>query len=291
MPLDLSQFVIEQARSTAPIEWHAELPDHLSPSSISMFRRCPRQYQERYLHGRKERPGEAPVVGTAVHAGLERNFEQKIASHEDLPAVELLSWFSDVGWDTVLQLEQAKAGEEILWDTEPDKAMLRGRKMLAEYHGQIAPRIQPIGIEGKVEVDFNAPVPVIGRFDIERDTGVIDVKTGKRAQRKPKEAWRIQAAVYGEATGKPVEFHSVSASEEKMTVSIVTPLESEELLINPGPVERAVIRENVRLVAAEIALYMSLLGPDETWPTYGRFHDWACSYCGYRNDCPAWSES
>jgi len=296
MPLDISQFqieqqlLVEQARSAYPIEWHPQLPDHLSPSSISMFRRCPRQYQERYLHGRKERPAEAPVIGTAVHAGLEHNFAQKITSHEDLPAVELLTWFGDVGWPITLELEQAKAGEEVFWDSKPEQAKVRGAKMLAEYRETVAPRIQPTGIEGKVEVDFHAPVPVVGRFDIERETGVIDVKTGRKAKRKPQESWRIQAAVYGEATGKPVEFHSLSASPERGSVTIVTPLESEELLIAPGANERAVLRENVRLVAAEIALYMNLLGPDQTWPTYGRFHDWACGFCGFRNDCPAWSD-
>jgi hypothetical protein len=293
MSLDITQFrrMLPKAELVVDERWPSELPDHLSPSQIAMFRRCPRQYQERYIHGRKERPAEAPVIGTAVHAGLERNFEQKISSHEDLPAAELLAWFADVGWETTLEVEQAKGGEEIFWDSDPEKAMRRARAMLGEYHTAVAPRIQPTGIEGMIEVDFGVQVPVIGRFDIELDSGVVDIKTGKRKQSKPKEGWRIQAAVYGEATGKPVEFHSLTATEGRREVSIVTPLESEALLVNPSPVERAVIRSNIRMVAAEIAMCMRLLGPDEPWPTYGKFHDWACDYCGFRGDCPAWRES
>lgn len=284
--LDASQYDVGAALA----EWNlSPWLDHLSPSSLSMLRRCPRQFQERYLHGRKERPAEAPVVGTAVHAGLERNFVQKIESHIDLPTHELLDWYTDEGFATTVAREQEKAGTEIFWDTDPDAAMHRGKKMLGEYHNAIAPRIQPLSVEGSISVDFGIPVPIVGRFDLLRETNVIDWKTGKSAKRKPQESWRIQAAVYGEATNKPVEFHSISATE-KGTVSIVTPLEAEALLVQPTETERAQLRRTVQAVAAEAVFYMRLYGPDETWPTHGRFHDWACGYCGYRNDCPAWEE-
>ena len=36
---------------------------------------------------------------------------------------------------------------------------------------------------------------------------------------------------------------------------------------------------------------MEQYGPDEPWPTTGRFHTWACDYCGFRGDCPAWKGS
>jgi hypothetical protein len=284
--LDASQYEVASALA----EWNlGPWLDHLSPSSLSMIRRCPRQFQERYLHGRKERPAEAPVVGTAVHAGLERNFVQKIASHDDLPTHELLDWYTDEGFVETVRKEQEKSGTEIFWDTDPDAAMIRGRKMLGEYRNAVAPRIQPLSVEGSISVDLGLPVPVIGRFDLLRETSTIDWKTGKSAKRKPQESWRIQAAVYGEATGKPVEFHSVSATA-KGTVTIVTPLEAEALLVQPTERERAQIRRTVQAVAAEAVFYMRLYGPDESWPTHGRFHDWACGYCGFRNDCPAWEE-
>jgi hypothetical protein len=84
---------------TAP----TKLPiDHWSPSSFDMFRRCPYQWQQRYVHGRKERPAEAPLMGTAVHAGIERNFGQKIRTAVDLPLAELLDWYMDEGFIRVL---------------------------------------------------------------------------------------------------------------------------------------------------------------------------------------------
>src|SRR4029077_531976 len=101
MSLDLSMYaspreIVEQQfdalkPGTLPI-------DHWSPSSFDMFRRCPYQWQQRYVKGRRERPAESPVMGTAVHAGVERNYGQKIESHEDLPLAELLDWFMDEGF-------------------------------------------------------------------------------------------------------------------------------------------------------------------------------------------------
>lgn len=284
--LDIGQYAIEEARGSGPMRWGLDL-DHLSPSSLSMFKRCPRQFQQRYIFGRKERPAEAPVIGSAVHAALEYNFEQKILSHEDVPVAALLDWYSEVGFPTTCVDQEQRGESEILWDTDPERARTRGRAMLGEYHNSVSPRIQPTSIEGEFSVDLGAPVPIIGRFDIERTESVIDVKTGKRKQSKPKEAWRIQAAVYGEARNRPVEFHSVSATDNN-AVTIVTPLEAEAMLIQTTETERALLRENIRIIAAEIALHWEILGPDRTWPTFGRFHDWACSYCGFRNDCPAW---
>ena len=119
-------------------------------------------------------------------------------------------------------------------------------------------------------------------------SSTVDFKTGKQTTRKPKEDWRIQAAVYGEATGKPVEFHSLSASPKTNAVTIVTPLESEALLVNPSEDEREEMRRTMRAISSEACMYMSIFGPDDAWPTHGRFHTWACDYCGFRPGCPAW---
>jgi len=263
--------------------------DHVSPSSLGMLSRCAFQYWRRYILGEKERPGEALVVGSAMHAGLERNFTQKVETHVDLPMVELLDWYDDEGWPWSVNDEQEKTGQEILWKDAPDSARGRGRTMLSAYHHNVAPRIQPIGVEGMVEVDFGLAVPVIGRYDILRESSVIDLKTGQRAQKKPKESWRIQAAIYGEATGRPVEFHQITATD-KGTPSITTPLENESMLSQPTMREREHMRISLRWLSAMACFYMEKLGPDEDWPTHGRFHDWACNWCGYRYNCPAWEE-
>jgi hypothetical protein len=261
--------------------------DHLSPSALAMARRCPRQYQERYIHGRKERPAEATFTGTAVHAGLERNFRQKIGSHADIPLVDLLTWFGDEGFKEKLEAEQESAGEEVFWDTDPDTAKHRAGLMLGTYHREVSPRIQPLAVETMIEVDFGLPVPVIGRFDLQREASTVDWKTAKQKRTKPKEDWRIQAAVYGKANNQPVEFHTISVSKAG-SIAVVTPLESEDLLVHPSPAETLEIHRTIAAIAAEMSFYMQMYGPDDPWPTHGRFHQWACDFCGFRRDCPAW---
>ena len=289
MTIDIAQYARAEAKHTSGITWNlGEYRSYLSPSSLTMLRRCPRQFQERYIFGRKERPAEAPLIGTAVHAALERNFEQKIASHEDLPTHELLDWYSEVGFPSAVVEGEEKAEAETFWATDPERARTRGRVMLGEYHNGVSPRIQPISVEGSFSIDMGAPVPIVGRFDIEEAMRTIDVKTGKKLRRTPKEDWKIQGAVYNVATGKGVEFHSVAASEKSNAVSIATPMESEELYVFLRPHELALIRENVRTIAAEACMYMELLGPDRPWPTYGTISEWACNYCGFRSHCPAW---
>ena len=298
MSLDISQYVDQAVRAVvreatydpSSFEPLRNFNEHWSPSSLSMARRCPEQFRRRYILGHKERPGSALVIGTAVHKGVERNCGQKIESHIDLPMVDLLDWYDDEGWPWSVNDEQEKTGQEILWKDAPDSARGRGRTMLSAYHHNVAPRIQPIGVEGMVEVDFGLAVPVIGRYDILRESTVIDLKTGQRAQKKPKESWRIQAAVYGEAAGRPVEFHSVTMASDKGAPAIWTPLEAEGLLEQPTEREREHMRISLRAVSAEVCLYMTLFGPEEPWPTHGRFHDWACDWCGFRSTCPAWEE-
>jgi len=288
--IDAAEYL--QATSDATdAAWNLPI-DHWSPSSLAMLHRCPYQWQQRYLRGLKERPGEALTTGTAVHSGIERNFEQKIQTHDDLGLIELLDWYHDAGFPYACTDQQERSGMEIQWDTSFDQARKRGAVMLQEYHGGVSPRIQPLAVESEISVDFGLAVPIIGRFDVVRPHGVIDIKTGKAKQSKPKESWRIQAAVYSEATGKPVEFHSISAGVRRDgttgSVSVTTPLEAEDLLVHPSKPEREELRRSLQTMSAVACLYMSIYGPDEDWPTLGRFHTWACDYCGYRSGCPAW---
>jgi RecB family exonuclease len=297
-PSELAERVHEEASSSEPLRWN--LGDHInhwSPSSLMMLRRCPYQWQQRYIKGRKERPGEAPVVGTAVHNALERNFGQKIESHVDLSTAELLEWYDDVGWPTTLELEQAKAGAEVLWDVtrkdgtpDTDAPRARGRKMVDAYHSGVAPRIQPLTVENEFKTwEFGLAIPVVGRFDLAKQESLVDYKTGKRKYTAPKEDWRIQAAVYAFVEDKPVEFHSISATKNG-EVTIVTPLESAEMLVHPTHRQREQMIYSLRAISAEACLYMELFGPEMDWPLHGVHHSWACNYCGFRPTCPAWRD-
>lgn len=290
---------------TSELLWPDRLK-HLSATSIGMFRRCPEQFRHRYLLGEKERPGEGLVIGSAFHEGVEYNYAQKIQSHEDRPTAEVVEYLQDVGVPKVL--EEQGGADEISWDSnDPVKGvdLLRrdSERILIRYHEDIVPRIQPIALEEQLFIrDDRLPAPIIGYIDLrsgyelELDTEsqwiadrVIDTKTGKQSVSKLKPSWQLQATIYGAMTGLPVEYHSISRAK---VPKITTALESTEMVYTPSDVKTENVIRSASTIANMIAWLYTTLGPDETWPTMGRFADWSmsfspCTNCGWRRVCPA----
>lgn len=288
--LDVTQYL--DADPVVEEEWVLPI-EHLSASSLGMLARCPEQWRQRYVLGRKERPGEALVIGTAVHVTAEHNFRQKIDSHEDIPFDTLVQWYDDVGFPTAIT-EREEKGEEVLWDTDPDGARKRGRAITKAYHmpvgdfPSVSQRIQPLSVETRVEADFDLPVPVIGFADVFIEGRVIDIKTGKAARREPKPEWWIQSAVYGTITGLPLDFHCVSATTKEFRATVNTPLQYPDLSVWLSDPERDEAKRYVRSMAWMADHFMRTLGPDAPWPTWGRGHPWACNWCAFKVGCPAW---
>ena len=265
--------------------------DHVSPSMTNKFSDCPESGRQRYILNTPERPAEALLVGSAVHLAVERNMRQKIDSHVDLPVAELLDWYDDEGFDGHVEAEQEKSGLDAIWDSEREEAKTRGRLMLGAYHNSEAPKIQPTAVEGSFSVPMGLPVKVEGRFDILCADRAIDLKTGKQKTTKPKASWLIQAAIYQFATGLPVEFHTAACSRKDHKVSIVTPIESEALYLNMSRPEIEALQHVIRTVMYDALHYMQIYGPDTPWPTRGRFHIFACDFCSFRTNCPAWASA
>jgi hypothetical protein len=269
--------------------WPEEI-HHLSASSIGMLFRCPRQFERRYLHGEKERPGEAIVVGSFFHETLDFNYKQKIASHEDRPLSVLTEFFYDQAVPAVL--EENGGVEEIRWDTNLDTARNDAHRILTAYSHVVMPRIQPIGTEFKFDIDVpDVPVPIIGYVDVWEDKRTVDTKTGKNSVTKVKPSWALQGRLYGWATGRPTEYHSISRAK---TPKITTALESEAMIV-PVPSEQQAgqMTHLFRLAAAQISFFYERYGR-ENWPTFGAVPDFTrnmlpCDFCGWRNGCPAWA--
>lgn len=264
--------------------------DHLSPSGLAKFVECGREWQQTYLHARPEKPAENLIVGSAFHRAMELNFVQKIESHVDLPVVELVQYHDDLGFDQVLSNDQEKAGEEIVWRTSYDDAKTRARLMIGEYRNRIAERLQPIAVEQRFQVPMGLPVRIEGRYDMLTAEVGIDWKSGRKKTYKPKTSWLLQALIYSFATGKPVEFHSIACSEDRHNVGIVTPLESEAMFVNLTQGEIAGLTAVVVGIVNEMVDCMRRYGPDGPWPARGRFHIFACDYCSFQSDCPAWQQ-
>jgi hypothetical protein len=309
----LEQFLggASPAVPTAPIPAQDSLvwPErmkHLSATSIGMFRRCPEQFRQRYILGRKERPGEGLVIGSAFHEGVEYNYAQKITSHEDRPTSEVVQYLQDVGVPKVL--EEQGGAEEIAWDGDDavkgvDLMRRDSERILIRYHEDVVPRLQPLSLEEELFIhDPDLPVPLIGYVDVrtgyemEHDTTsmwiadrIIDTKTGKQSVSKLKPSWMLQATLYSAMTNLPVEYHSISRAK---VPKITTGLESADMVFTPNPIKTANVIRSAVQIANMIAWMYTTYGPDETWPTMGRFADWSmsfspCTNCGYRKECPA----
>ena len=262
-----------------------------------MFRRCPRQFYMRYVLGKKERPGEPLVIGSAFHGTLEFNYKQKITSHEDRPLSEIIEYLQDAAVPKAL--DEAGGEDEVRWDDESDatggvaRARSDAERISSAYHQVVVPRIQPVALERRFEWQpAGFPIPVIGYLDTITDTSrIIDTKTGKQVSRKVKPSWQLQGLTYANAWGMPVEFHSISRAK---TPSIATPLESEEMVISPNKQQEENLVKLMRLVLDQIEWYWNRYGPDEEWPATGRMADWSqnllpCNMCAWKKDCPAWA--
>ena len=131
-----------------------------------------------------------------------------------------------------------------------------------------------IEVEGIIDFIGQSQIPIIA-----------DYKTASRSQRTPKPDWRFQGETYSWATEKPIEWHVAVKSTRP---SIITPLESAELL-QPYNAERSeYVVLAYKAAARKISWLMRQFGPDEPWPTSGFTHPWACGYCGYKPYCIAW---
>jgi hypothetical protein len=273
------------------LQWPSRVK-HLSATSLGMFRRCPEQFRHRYILGEKERPGEALIVGSIFHDALEWNYQAKIESHEDQPLADLVQYLGDVSVPKVI--DENGGPDEIAWD-HPDPvvgveaAHQDSERILSAYRRRITERIQPVAVEQKFEIP-GEPVPIIGYLDTcTDDQRVIDTKTGKQAVKKLKPSWRLQAVLYSTATGWTSEYHSISRAARP---SIVTGLESEELIQRPDETQMRNVLASAKTIADMISYLYTTLGPDQTWPTWGRFADWSmsftpCGNCGWRRVCPA----
>jgi hypothetical protein len=207
---------------------------------------------------------------------------------------EVVQYLQDAAVPFVIN--EAGGADEVAWDSgnaEKGIDTLRqdSERTLVAYSKQVVPRIQPVSVERKFALEVpGMAVPLIGYLDTETDDNrVIDTKTGKQSVSKMKPSWMLQSVIYSAATGFDVEYHSISrAARPKIT----TALEAPDLLVKPNLVQAINVFRTAKMVADTISHFYETYGPDETWPTFGRFADWSmsfspCTNCGWRQVCPA----
>jgi RecB family exonuclease len=165
---------------------------HISASQINMFLRCPAQYKYRYIDGIILPPKSALTKGKAVHAGQEHNYKQKIDTLQDVK-------LSEVQEVTAAAFEEQASITE--WDREEDPGKVKDSAVVLAslYHTEIAPTVQPILVEEKIEIPI-AGTTLLGFIDVLDSKGYIrDTKTASKTPAESEIDKSLQLTAYSMA--------------------------------------------------------------------------------------------
>lgn len=295
---DLSIFRENKERSSyIPAEWPE---NYLSASAIKQLYRCPEQFRQRRILGKKEAPAAALTIGGAHHKGVEHNREQKITTHSDLPvanvqAAALNAIEEEVG-------KKGGPGEYPDWRDNPTKGYDDARSMVEalakKYHVDRAPMIQPHAVEQPFMIEIpGLPIPITGFIDCVGDVtfplllgetkpvvvpSIIENKTAGRDSVSNEN--KLQGYTYQLVHRLPVRF-DLSLKQKTPKLSIDKPAN----VLQVAPEQRTVALIHRSILS--LAHFFSVYGPDEPWPgAFGGFAD-TCGYCGFRPQCPWWTEA
>lgn len=237
----------------------------LSPTQINMFLRCQYQWYLRYVEGIKIPPKPEMVVGTAFHRAMEENFKHKIEKQTDLPVSDVLDVF-DYEFNQKIE-EVEEKDDKTIGDLKDS-----GYSITKEYYTKKAINVLPLEVESYIEHQVSSDIKLQGYADIiTEDLTVIDLKTVKR---KPSDevdlAYQLQLETYalsGDILKAEIHYAVQTKKPEIITISHNLPKEPR---------------------ITKIALQVSNAIKTGIFLPNGLGHNWACSYCGYRQKglCP-----
>lgn len=253
---------------------------HISVSQMNMLWRCGEQYRRRYVEGERKPPGIALHIGSGLHVGAEVNFSQKIESHEDLPAADIVdaavAGFEERFRSDGLELteEEASVGLDETIGTAKDQLVL-----LAECHAkEQAPDYQPTEVEHRSRIVFpNATHDLLAITDLRDDQGrITDIKSAAKKQPKNTAHESIQLTTY--AAAYQVD-HGKPATEVRLDTVTKTKVPARQVLVShrtQGDFVALLARVNSTLAALKAGVFVPA-SPG----------DWVCSqkWCGYWNTC------
>jgi len=150
---------------------------HLSFSQLNMYCRCGEQYRRRYMLKEIIPPGSAAILGSSFHISGKKNYTQKKDTKKDLPVEQVQDIFAsdfDVRSKNVLWTpEESQEGVKKVRGVLKDE----GIGLVGVYHKEVAPQVQPVMVEEKINVEFEgfdydllAILDLVGTDEIIRDS-------------------------------------------------------------------------------------------------------------------------
>lgn len=156
-----------------------EKPDGVSPSRVSQFINCPRQYQYVSVEKLPEKKGEAAYRGTIFHAVLENLFRDE--TPEDRTPENTMKHLRAIYRDYMTPESIDELG---FTEIDVQRYAAEISKLIRIYHTmEDAPSINLVSTEQRLDYDMGGfgLRGIIDRFDREADgsLGIVDYKTGK----------------------------------------------------------------------------------------------------------------
>lgn len=248
--------------------------DVLSGSSLNTFLRCARQWEYAYVYRLRRPPTLRLVVGGAAHEAVEADLTQKMETFVDLPVDDVLDTFSTVYDREVAEAEDDQAAKGVAKDT--------GIRQMKFWHQELAPGINPMLVEEPIAFEIEG-VTFTGTLDLV-DTKM-DLLDWKFSQKTPSSAEAYLLNMVGYAIGFRV---STGLIERRAILDHVVGLKTKTKHVrfaSDGPVPDASIRAFAGVVKdANRSIQAGIFPPTG-------IKSGACSWCGYKDICPAYKDS
>jgi hypothetical protein len=170
---------------------------YFSHSQFAMYRRCPRQYEYRYIKNVKQPPGIAMTQGSAIHKGAEVTHRHTIDHGTPLPVEEAVTSVADT-------FENLSQGIEEWGDDLPGRVKDTTLNHFRTYYREATPLIKPKAVEYAFASKVGG-VPMTGFIDlIDEAQGVEVVSDLKFTGKKwvpQKLRHETQLTLYAHVTG------------------------------------------------------------------------------------------
>jgi hypothetical protein len=250
----------------------------ITQSMLSMFLRCPHQFERRYLKGEIIPPGIAARRGSATHKAAQLNHEQKLHCQTDLPVGDLQDAARD-HYLTLIREEGVFIPKDQLRDK--DKLLASGLdatvRLTKLYRESLAPAIQPLWVEEKLTLNAGLDLPLQGTIDVlTNDNWLPDLKTADKSK-GPKDAdYSLQLTFYAGLVA-----HQTGTWPKKVSLEILVNNKEPKLQSLPttrGPKDWGNLLLRVNFMIAQIET--GLFPPCDP-------SAWICSpnWCGYFWTC------
>lgn len=254
---------------------------HLSATQLDSYCRCPEAYRRRYIEGERIPPSAAMLKGTGLHRGAEHNFRQKIESHQDLKASDIVdaavaAFDAEVEKGIELQGDDKHRGKTVVVAETKDDLV----NVVTVHAKEQAPDYQPVFVEQEFTLEIpNGSRDLKGVIDLADNLRrVTDFKSGTKSKSQSDADGSVQLTIYAAGhhalTGTP-------PSQVRLDTVVTTKTKTyrDVKASDRGVADFTALAHRIEAVNAGIDKGVFTPAPPGAWQ---------CSpkWCGYFSTCP-----